>query len=106
MMGRNLSLPKKAAGSMGKINGRAIYIILVAGIVFLATSCVWAAMPEFHGFTEFAYGPKVSGDNTKRDNFNLLEQRLQLKTKYLFESNGFLAQRNSFINFKGDFTVD
>ncbi|OGX34311.1 MAG: hypothetical protein A2787_09205 [Omnitrophica WOR_2 bacterium RIFCSPHIGHO2_01_FULL_48_9] len=91
---------------MDKINGRAIFIVLVAGIAFFAASCVWAAMPEFHGFAEFAYVPKGSDDNTKRDDFNLLEQRLQLKTKYLFDGNSFLAQKNSSLNFKGDFTVD
>ncbi len=91
---------------MDKINGRAIFIILAAGTAFFAASFAWAAMPEFHGFAEFAYGPKVSDDNTKRDNFNLFEQRLQLKTKYLFEGEGLLAQKNSSLNFKGDFTVD
>src|SRR3989338_7913610 len=102
---------------MDKINGRAIFIALVTGTAFFMTSCVWAAsdeprptgraaLPEFHGFAEFAYGPKVSDDNTKRDDFNLLEQRLQLKTKYLFEGKGWLARKNSSLNFKGDFTAD
>ena len=38
--------------------------------------------PGLHGFAEVAYGVKASDDNTKRDDFNLLEQRLQIKTTY------------------------
>ena len=88
---------------MDKIKAKVIFVS--ATFLFFAQG-VWAAMPEFHGFAEFAYGPKLSDDNTKRDNFNLFEQRLQLKTKYLFEGNSFLAQKSSSIDFKGDFTVD
>lgn len=91
---------------MDKIKAKVIFVIFVSAIFFFVAQGAWAAMPEFHGFAEFAYGPKLSDDNTKKDNFNLLEQRLQLKTKYLFEGNGSLSQKGSSINFKGDFTVD
>lgn len=81
-------------------------VVFILGALFFPAGKVWAAALPFHGFAEMAYGPKVSDDNTKGDNFNLLEQRLQLKTKYLFEGEGTLARKDSSINFKGDFTVD
>lgn len=91
---------------MDKIKVRAIFAVFVSGIFFFIAKSAWAATPKVHGFAEVAYGLKVSDDNTKRDNFNLFEQRLQFKTKYFFEDEGFLAQKNSSIDFKGDFTVD
>jgi len=78
---------------MDKIKATVIFVIFFETFFFIAQNA-FAALPEFHGFAEFAYGPKMSDDNTKRDDFNLLEQRLQLKTKYLFEGNGFLARKN------------
>ncbi|MEK6560803.1 MAG: hypothetical protein AABZ07_03635, partial [Nitrospirota bacterium] len=80
-------------------------MVLVAGIFFM-TREVWAAAPGLHGFAEVAYGVKASDDNTKRDDFNLLEQRLQIKTTYFFEGDDYLAQKGSSLNVKGDFTVD
>ena len=38
---------------------------------------------NIHGFVETAYGPKLDQDGlTRKNNFNLLEQRLQLKTSW------------------------
>lgn len=90
---------------MDKIRIGAAAVVLVAGIFFM-TREVWAAAPGLHGFAEVAYGVKASDDNTKRDDFNLLEQRLQIKTTYFLEGDGYLAQKGSSINVKGDFTVD
>ena len=64
-----------------------------------------AAGLNWHGFAEFAYGPKVSDDQTKRDAFNLFEQRLQLKTMYFFEQ-GYWAEKGGTFNVKGDFLAD
>jgi len=91
---------------MDKVEVKIIFMVFMFSIAFWGVREATAAGPEFHGFMEFAYGPKVSDDHTKRDDFNLLEQRLQLKTKYLFEGDGFFARKNSSLNFKGDFTVD
>jgi len=67
---------------------------------------VSAAVPEIHGFLEFDYGLKLSDDNTKRDSYNLLEQRLQLKGAHYFEGDHYLSEKGGVINYKGDFTVD
>lgn len=91
---------------MDKVEVRIIFMIFMFGIAFWGIQEAAASVPALHGFAEFAYGPKVNDDNTKRDDFNLFEQRLQLKTKYLFEGNGFLTRKDSSLNFKGDFTVD
>ena len=97
-------------------------MIIMSGALFFNLEEVGADVSKFHGFAEMDYGAKVSDDNTKRDNFNLLEQRLQLKTMYTFEGKnyeprgvhshkpnvvyGYLAEKSSVLNFKGDFTVD
>ncbi len=91
---------------MDKVDVRTIFMVFMFAIVFGGVREATASVPEFHGFAEFAYGPKVSDDHAKRDDFNLFEQRLQFKTKYLFEGNGFFARKNSSLNFKGDFAVD
>lgn len=90
---------------MDKIRTGAAAVVLAAGIFFMSRE-VWAASPGLHGFAEAAYGVKASDDHTKRDDFNLLEQRLQIKTTYFFEGDGYLAQKGSSLNVKGDFTVD
>lgn len=61
-------------------------------------------LPPLHGFLEFDYGYKFKNDTTKKDEYNLLEQRLQLKARYYPE--WFLARWNSEFFFRGDFTVD
>lgn len=91
---------------MDKIKVRAIFAIFASGGLFFIAQSVWAAAPGLHGFAEVAYGVKASDDDTKRDDFNLLEQRLQIKTTYFFEGDGYLARKGSLVNFKGDFTVD
>ena len=65
-----------------------------------------AAMPDIHGFLEMDAGVKVSDDDTKKDSYNLLEQRLQLKTSYYFQGENYLSAKGASLNFKGDFTVD
>ena len=76
-------------------------------LVVAALMCrpVFAEDLALHGFIEAAYGVKVSDDSTKRDNFNLLEQRAQLKTAYYFRS-GYLGEKGASLDFKGDLTVD
>src|SRR3989338_8210585 len=91
---------------MGKIN-LCIKLIIFPVVMMVAVSQqALAAMPDMHGFVELDYGAKVSDDNTKRDDFNLLEQRLQMKTNYLFEGENCLAEKRASVHFKGDFTVD
>ncbi len=62
--------------------------------------------PQWQGFFETDYGIKLSDDSTKRDSFNLLEQRFQLKTSYYIEGDNYWVDKGAVINFKGDFTVD
>ncbi len=79
--------------------------------VLAAALVVGAASPGraeifWHGFFEGAGGVKISNDQTKRDNFNLFEQRAQLKTSYFFEGKNYLTRKRAALNFKGDVTVD
>ncbi len=80
------------------------YIILFFYVLDVRLAC--ASLPDFHGFLETDIGVKVSDDNTKQDTFNLLEQRLQLKTTYFFEGNNYLADKGAILNFRGDFIID
>jgi len=60
-----------------------------------------------HGFAEAAYGPKFLGDErTDKDEFNLLEERLQLKATYQPEKPEWLASRNPEFFYKGDLLID
>ncbi|MFH1359970.1 MAG: hypothetical protein ABIJ41_02915 [Candidatus Omnitrophota bacterium] len=80
---------------------------LASIFIFLALpTCALAEFPDIHGFAELGYGVKVSDDTTKRDNFNYLEQRLQLKYQYFFEGENYFAQKGGIFNVKGDSIVD
>jgi hypothetical protein len=86
---------------MGAVTLAAKLIIFFVVMTVAASRPALAAMPNMHGFVEFDYGAKLSDDSTKRDDFNLFEQRLQLKTNYFFE-----GEKRAVVRFKGDFTVD
>lgn len=87
---------------MGQVT-RALGALCVIWMNVVASA---VAAPDIHGFAEFDYGAKVSDDTTKRDNFNLMEQRLQLKASHFFEGAGYLAVKGASVNLKGDVTVD
>jgi hypothetical protein len=60
-----------------------------------------------HGFIEAAYGPKFSGDKlTQKNDYNFLEQRLQLKVAYRPQKPAWLASWNSEFFYKGDLLSD
>ncbi|MFO8052484.1 MAG: hypothetical protein R6U54_00795 [Candidatus Omnitrophota bacterium] len=62
--------------------------------------------PRIGGFFEAAFGYKFGQDQTKRDDFNLAEQRLQLETAIYPNQPQFLYDWRAAINFRGDFIVD
>ncbi|MDD3375457.1 MAG: hypothetical protein PHY73_07050 [Candidatus Omnitrophica bacterium] len=75
-------------------------------LFFALPATGFADWPQIHGFFEADYGVKVSDDNTKRDNYNILEQRLQLRLNHYFSGENYLAQKGGALAFRGDFTVD
>lgn len=75
-------------------------------VVGLSAANVQAAMPELHGFAEGNVAAKLDTGNTKHDDFNLFEQRVQLKSTYFFAGDNYLAEKAGIFNFKGDFTLD
>src|SRR3990167_4054780 len=81
-------------------------MIIISEILFFKLGEAGADVSKFHVFAEMDYGAKVSDDNTKRDDFNLLEQRLQFKARHNAEGENYFAEKGSVFNFKGDFTVD
>jgi len=81
-----------------------LFFLVCLGVCLWAAEG-WASALQWHGFAESAYGPKLSDDQTKRDNYNLFEQRLQLKTTYFFDK-GYLYRKGGILNFKADFIVD
>lgn len=63
--------------------------------------------PAVHGFLEAAYGARISRDRlTKHQDYNLLEQRLQLKTRYGVTGQNRLAEWATVFSFKGDLLLD
>ena len=62
--------------------------------------------PKVSGFAETTIGIKLEDSNTKHDSYNMLEQRLQLKTSLHTEWFEFLEDAAAEINFRGDFVVD
>jgi hypothetical protein len=81
-------------------------VLVALAAITSSLSPGFAALPEIHGFAEFDFGAKVSDDNTKQDTYNLLEQRLQLKSAYSFEGDHYLSEKVASLNIKGDFTID
>lgn len=77
-------------------------------ILSFAVSFVQAAdLPEWHGFIEQAYGGRISQDVlTKHEDYNMLEQRLQLKTRYVVQGENLLSHWNSVLTYKGDVVLD
>lgn len=62
--------------------------------------------PRVNGFLEFVFGGKLGHDTTKHDSYNMLEQRLQLKTTLYPKFSQLLKDWSSELNFRGDFFVD
>jgi len=91
-----------------KMKGNKIFTFLL--IMIMALFCSFSSLraddklPSVHGFLESDYGYKFKEDTTKHGEYNLLEQRLQLKTRYY--PKWFLADWSSEVFFKGDFIAD
>ncbi|MFA6357999.1 MAG: hypothetical protein WCY09_04970 [Candidatus Omnitrophota bacterium] len=83
-------------------------LFLTAVIIALAVSSANAfELPEWHGFVEQSFGVRLSQDDlTKHSGYNLLEQRVQLKTRYAIPGVNMLSRWNGVFNFKGDFVLD
>ncbi|MFH2138003.1 MAG: hypothetical protein ABII88_05795 [Candidatus Omnitrophota bacterium] len=62
--------------------------------------------PKVSAFVENDFGIKLGNDTTKRDEFNMFEQRLQLKTSVYPEYTELLEDWMAQVNVKADFTVD
>jgi hypothetical protein len=81
--------------------------MVTASGIFSASLARAAEMPEGHGFIEQAYGGRISRDTlTKHRDYNMLEQRFQLKTRYAVPGENWLSQGNSVLTYKGDFVLD
>jgi len=62
--------------------------------------------PKISGFAEIAFGGKLGTDTTKEDDYNMLEERLQLKTTFYPEWTSFLEDSMAEINFRADLVLD
>ena len=89
--------------------GRISLFLVAVFFLALIDKCAFANDPvkNIHGFVEAAYGPKLDHDGlAQKDDFNLLEQRLQLKTSSRPDQPETLARWNTEFFYKGDLLVD
>jgi len=86
---------------------RRIFLISLA-LVLSAVPVVFSfELPEWHGFVEQDFGGRLSRDSlTKHKGYNMLEQRLQLKTRYAIPGENLLSRWNGVFTYKGDFVLD
>src|SRR3989338_6001203 len=81
--------------------------VAAAGLLLFHAPAQAANVPDLHGFIEAVYGPKFSGDErTQKDEFNALEQRLQLKAAWRPSRSAPLASWHPAFFYKGDLVVD
>lgn len=89
---------------------RRLRCLLIAAILLHACGCPALAAGllkelNIHGFVEAAFGAKLRDDTTKHEDYNLFEQRLQLKSSY-YPKTPALADMGLELNLKGDILVD
>jgi len=82
-------------------------VVLVINCIFgfLCASAYAFDPPDIHGFFEIDAGLKFKDDATKHDDYNMLEQRLQLKASY-YPEHSLLQDWNAAVDLKGDFILD
>ncbi|MDD5156051.1 MAG: hypothetical protein PHF11_06200 [Candidatus Omnitrophica bacterium] len=84
-----------------------IKILFAAFLLLIPSKSAFAEFSGWHGFLEGAFGGVVSqNDPAKHSNYNMAEERLQLKTQYNFQGENLLSRWQGVFRFKGDFTVD
>ena len=89
---------------MGTLNYK--LCILFVFLTLMVSNNAYADFSEVNGFVESDFSVKLSDDNTKKDLYNFFEQRVQLKSSYFFEGQGYLADKGTFVDFKSDFVLD
>ncbi len=89
----------------GLLAGLAVMMVGVSGYADMLGSLKGIAK-NFHGFEEVMFGYRHGDDYTKRPDYNVLENRFQLKLRSFPEKPDILYDYNAVFNFKGDFTVD
>jgi hypothetical protein len=64
-------------------------------------------LPEWHGFIEHDFGLLLRPNSLiKHEDYNMLEQRFQLKTRYPIPGENLLSDWNGVFTYKGDFLLD
>jgi hypothetical protein len=64
-------------------------------------------LPEWHGFIESDFGLLLRPNSLiKHEDYNMLEQRFQLKTRYPIPGENLLSDWNGVFTYKGDFLLD
>ncbi|MDP2939463.1 MAG: hypothetical protein Q8O13_05255 [Candidatus Omnitrophota bacterium] len=87
------------------MKGALVIAVVISSIYALPAQA--AKLPQWHGFVEQAYAGRISQDRlTKHQDYNMLEQRVQLKTRYGIPGENLLSHWNSVVTYKGDFLLD
>lgn len=89
------------------MKNRKIIILLAVFLFFALRQPAFAELSGWHGFAEGAFGAVISkNDPAKHGDYNLAEERLQLKNQYNFTGDDLLSRWQGVFRFKGDFTMD
>ena len=94
---------------MARIIFTACMMLLAVAVAAPAGRAAWQLGengPVIHGFGEAAFGLKLGHDQTTHDEFNMAEQRLQLKTKTFPEWTPWMADWGTAFEAKGDLLID
>lgn len=81
-------------------------LLIILFLFVFSFSAVFAVKPEIHGFGEFDFGGKLRSDTTEKDDYNLFEQRLQIKSSYFIEGENYFSDKGASLNLKADFIAD
>lgn len=82
------------------------FVLVLCCALGAPTGAMALEFPDVDGFAEIGFGAKLKDDSTRHDDFNYLEQRLQLKKTFFVEGENFFADKMTTFEIKADFTGD
>ena len=80
--------------------------VCAAGLLFCSAAAAAAELPDVDGFFELGAGARTKDGAVRHDDYNYLEQRVQLRKTFFAEGDNFFSDRMTSVEVKADFTAD